>query len=209
MENCHLISSHLNYHCFLFVWIIYFNMTNFTFNWNIDLLMSDWLMDDTTASYSLSREFKDDRFALQSTHTFSDKEINLHPIKALGEIKLYLLIIYIKHIYVCAWINWWIHFNKVEKVPFILIIQFYTKLKEYRNGGRERLRGDKWYMRDRRKERTKSYEKMKLHKKWVLGLFGSCQETTGILRLSILYGGSHSCLNRADHNHKPVRTKAM
>ena len=36
-------------------------------------------MDVVTASYTLSREFKDDRFALQST--FPDKEINLHPIK--------------------------------------------------------------------------------------------------------------------------------
>ena len=62
-------------------------------------------MDDVTASYSLSPEFKGDRFALQSTHTFSGKEINLHQIKTFSEIKLHLLIIHVKHIYVCAWVN--------------------------------------------------------------------------------------------------------
>ena len=55
-------------------------------------------MDDVTASYSLSREFKDDRFALQSTHIFSDKEINLHLIKTITEIKL---IIYKSHLFLC------------------------------------------------------------------------------------------------------------
>ena len=59
-------------------------------------------MDDITASYSLSREFKDDRVALQSTHTFPDKEINLHPIKTFSEIKLHLLIIYKSHLCLCV-----------------------------------------------------------------------------------------------------------